>query len=183
MNSSKESGFTLVELLVTTGIVGIMATLAIAQYQEYQDRAKYAVAKIEIVNLATLSTSVKQLTNRNLRYITGHPWSKQACLGSASESDGCYNRSFLSFNNIFKELSGNATISREEIIDPWGRPYWLNENEGDAGNSDPCIMPDIIGTHGPSYSTLSDDLKFHLPMGSGCEQFTLFNDLQGKFNR
>lgn len=42
------SGFTLVELLIVIGIVGILGTIAINSYSAYIDRAKIAQAKSDI---------------------------------------------------------------------------------------------------------------------------------------
>lgn len=60
----RSSGFTLIELLITIVIVGILAAIAVPQYQETSRRAHETAAKEDLRNLMTAEEIFHHLNDR-----------------------------------------------------------------------------------------------------------------------
>ena len=65
MKALKQSGFTLVELMIVVAIIGILAAVAIPNYQKYQARARQTEARI---GLASVYTAEKSFAVENSSY-------------------------------------------------------------------------------------------------------------------
>ena len=55
---SNESGFTLVELMVVVGIIGILSAVAIPRFQTYQAKSKTSEARIHLSAIYTTETAL-----------------------------------------------------------------------------------------------------------------------------
>jgi type IV pilus assembly protein PilA len=53
MTKNNQAGFSLVELMVVVAIIGILATIAVPNFQRFQARAKQASAKTELSGIFT----------------------------------------------------------------------------------------------------------------------------------
>ena len=54
---NKQLGFTLIELMITVAILGILSSIAVPSYMTYVTKSKRTEAKTEILRLAQLQES------------------------------------------------------------------------------------------------------------------------------
>ena len=66
IHHSRQSGFTLIELMVTVAIIAILAAIAMPMYSNYITKAKARSAQSDLIALSLVLESIYQ---RNLKYI------------------------------------------------------------------------------------------------------------------
>ncbi|HOY70967.1 MAG TPA: prepilin-type N-terminal cleavage/methylation domain-containing protein [Methylotenera sp.] len=61
----KHRGFTLIEMMITVAIIGILAAIAIPAYKDYTEKAKISGA---VSDIAAMGTIIEQFFQENRRY-------------------------------------------------------------------------------------------------------------------
>lgn len=64
-----QSGFTLVELLIVVAIIGLLAVIAIPQYQNYTARAAYSACLAELSSARTVLLAENAIDNIQTSFI------------------------------------------------------------------------------------------------------------------
>ena len=149
---SKQTGFTIVELLIVIVVIAILAAISVVAYAGIQDRARQARIDSDLVLLEKAVHLARTNTGDTMRIITGsnctacachsHPVSPDlAVLNKATDS--CW----ASYLEAMENISQASGVNVAGLVDPLGRPYYIDENEGEqSGTYGPCgTGKDFIG--------------------------------------
>lgn len=109
---NKQQGFTLIELMIVVAIIGILAAIAIPQYQKYVAKAQLAGAYSE---LASLKTGVEnELLSNSLDSVAADSAKKFGWTGSSTIQDvEITNDGGLTITGTLKGVS--SSISQAKI--------------------------------------------------------------------
>lgn len=172
----KTTGFTIVELLIVIVVIAILAAITVVAFNGIQDRAR--TNKIN-ADLAMLSKAIQAARVSSgevaLRYITNSTGSAGNCMNKPAgtdlaaldkTTDSCW----VAYRNTMQAISDASNMNVTGLLDPWGRPYVIDENEKE-GASVPCgLGRDYIGVFKrPLTGTWAHDNTTFIPyITPGC---------------
>jgi len=127
--SKKQTGFTIVELLIVIVVIGILATITIVAYNGISTKAKVTRANTELAYLQKAIIAARVNTDKTLLQITG-----SGCTCAMSTNG---------MNNTLDKISAASGMNLNGLKagDPWGNLYWIDENEGEVAGA--CTMDTI----------------------------------------
>lgn len=160
-------GFTIVELLIVIVIIGILAALVMGAYNGIQDKARVAKIQTDEKELIKAIISARQSTGNTLLEITGNTWTADSCfsqdsgtnLATIPKTDACW----VTYMQALDDISTASESNVRNITDPWGRPYYIDENEGEDP-FDQC-QEDIIGVYSYPFENYGSTMyDFFIPL-------------------
>lgn len=170
--AEKQTGFTIVELLIVIVVIAILAAITIVAYNGIQTRARDSKVSTDLAQLSKAVIAARESANKTFMQVSGSNYSAGSCaalaagtdLATLPSSDACWVR-YVSTLNLISVQSG---INVRGLLDPWGRPYKIDENEGESGG---CAMDLITVFANPlngGVSISKYDTRIPLSGYSGC---------------
>jgi prepilin-type N-terminal cleavage/methylation domain-containing protein len=145
----KQTGFTIVELLIVIVVIGILAAITIIAYNGIQDRAQRAKISSDLRNIENAINMARTDRNTVLGIITVNFGTAGTCVPKANGTDlAALPKTDTCWTSYLTTLDRISTASGQNIrnlVDPWGRPYFIDENENEGGTAN-CTK-DSIGAY------------------------------------
>ena len=135
-------------------IIGILATISVAQFNSYQERAREAFAQAEMQELQKSLILARIDSQKYLKDISGDGCTY--CVGGCVNNDlrnvPDTNACYLGWKRFLDDFMEESGIELSGFYrDPWGSPYLLDENEHEINRIFPCSNDRILSAGPDGY--------------------------------
>lgn len=160
MWARKQTGFTIVELLIVIVVIAILAAISVVAYTGISDKAKTSKRDSDVTLYQRAIMTARLNDDKLLKDITGSTWSAGACAVSSGNTGNveprdlpkthlCWTRYYDNLAKI--STSANMNLDSLKAGDARGNPYILDENEGESCSQD--LIATFTGNGTAAYST------------------------------
>jgi len=116
---NKQSGFTLLEMIVVMAIVGLLSQLAISEYKGW----KRKLAVMEMQTIVERIVQKRQVEEKTVLQITGTACADCVCRFGEWQTTACK----VSMDAFYQAFDYNSAPRT-----PWGGFYYIDNNEGES---------------------------------------------------
>ncbi len=136
-----DGGFSLIEILVVIGAIGILLGIAVPAYNGYREKSQIAAA---MQDLKRIETAIIALGTNTMQWPGGESVGKE---GSTEIENLNSPEAGLTNNDDGDFSSWNGPYIPSVPLDPWGTHYFFDPDYNIPGG--PSQVPDI-GSYGPN---------------------------------
>lgn len=134
------NGFTIVELLIVIVVIAVLASVSVVAYNGIQKRALESKISSDLRTITQAVEAARINTGKTLAGVTQNTGTAYDCivkadntdLSKVSKTDLCWVR----YSEATTAIAAASGMKIENMVDPWGRPYYIDQNEGVDGNCD-----------------------------------------------
>jgi len=167
--------FTIVELLIVIIVIGILAALILVTYKGVTQASQTQKINADLEQLSKAIMIARIDSGKTLYSITGFGYTATGCVSKSAgtdlaalvdTADACWTRYSDALSKI-SQASG-MVINPYSMLDPWGRPYLIDENEGESGGCTKDLIAAYVYPSNGSSTITSSRTYIPLSGNSGC---------------
>lgn len=129
------SGFTIVELLIVIVVIAVLAAVSVVAYNGVQNRARQSKISSDLSLLQKAVMAGRINVSNNMRSFVTHGYVAGSCashpagtdLAALPRTDACW----TTYGTALSQIETASGIKVTGMTDPWGRPYFIDANEGE----------------------------------------------------